>query len=225
MKITNIKYLSKFLIYMIIINGLLFCDSYAVENQILRKPWLQGVETDKVIIMVETKSKNTIEILFKEKYEVEWQKVKSSFSVPTENYNSYVHRVIIDSLKQGVEYKYKVEETIYNYRHPDFSDCLIIANMGDNRSGYKKWNKISQLMRERKPDLSIFNGDLAYKNDYKYWENEFFSENASNFISEIPFYNATGNHEGWKVNTKLWSQQRQSGHRRRHRHRGGEAVG
>jgi predicted phosphodiesterase len=77
--------------------------------------------------------------------------------------------------------------------------------MGDSRSGPKIFDKITDKMASHKPNFALYLGDLAFKKDYNYWEDEFFITNNENFIANVPFYNAVGNHEGWKQNTEAFT--------------------
>ena len=70
---------------MIIIITLNIACAYALENQLLRKPWLQSLESDKVIVMVETNYSNPPILYFKSKNDSNWKDVYSTFYFNTQN--------------------------------------------------------------------------------------------------------------------------------------------
>jgi predicted phosphodiesterase len=121
--------------------------------------------------------------------------------------NTYVHRILLENLKFGADYEYWIDsKEKFKFRVPNEEGEFTFANMGDNRSGTKYWRKVVANMGRENPDFMIFNGDLAYKKEYNYWIDEFFVDEAQTVFTQYPFYNSTGNHEGWNDNTQAFTQ-------------------
>lgn len=78
--------------------------------------------------------------------------------------------------------------------------------MGDCRSNPKVHNNICAEMIKHKPLMSVYLGDLCNTSRYKTWKSEFFVKSELELISQVPFYNAIGNHEDWTTNTKAFQQ-------------------
>jgi len=172
---------------------------------------------------------NSISLEAKTEFYVETENSKLDNS---KAYKTFVHRIILNNLKPNTMFHYKIKcnnstvNKTSNETTNDISDKLSekicspytfitsskdIGNfkfvvMGDSRSGAKIFNKIANGMAKQNPHFAIYLGDLAYKKDYEYWEDEFFIENNEKFICNVPFYNAVGNHEGWNQNTKAFTQ-------------------
>lgn len=192
----------KILFYLI----LLFILTLKIESGVIENPWLQAMDRNSVTVMVESDDSSSVVISYKEKTAKNYLKANTSkYLMTDEGGNTYIHRVVLENLKENTEYIYSLEGKDYTYWHRKKRDNhFLFANMGDNRSGPKIWADIALQIHKRKPDFSIYNGDLAYDSKYQTWLDDFFIPEAQILNAEIPFFNAIGNHEGWKNNTKAF---------------------
>jgi hypothetical protein len=78
--------------------------------------------------------------------------------------------------------------------------------MGDCRSNPDIFSLISKGLKKYSPVLSIYTGDLCFNAKYNTWKEEFFIRDQLDLISNVPFFNAIGNHEGWVINTIAFQQ-------------------
>jgi predicted phosphodiesterase len=196
-----------------------FLVSSNLFSTIIRMPYVQSVTHTSATIMIESTDTNNITVNYHKSGENATKTAKTSYFVATENTpKSYVHRIVLDNLKNSERYSYKIdnkskidskitgitdEYTFVTANKPSESFKFVV--MGDSRSGPKIFDKITDKMASHKPNFALYLGDLAYKQDYKYWEDEFFIANNEKFIANVPFYNAVGNHEGWNINTEAFT--------------------
>jgi predicted phosphodiesterase len=181
-----------------------------MEAKEIDKPWLQGFDSDRIYVLLESDSPDDITLYFapfgQENGQID--SVKTLFHRTT-NYGSrtYIHRFLLTDLVPELAYSYWFSSSVkYSFTLPKKTGEITFANMGDNRSNPKVWNKVIENMAADKPDFMIFNGDLAYKKEYNYWVEEFFTPTAQSVFTEYPFVNSIGNHEGWNDNSKAFLQ-------------------
>jgi predicted phosphodiesterase len=210
MKKTNYSHPHKLLIYSVLLLIALLLPTYSALSKQINKPWLQGLDGNRLYVLVEADNTNKITVHYSEVGDPKKQVFQSSTKFTRQTSfggETYVHRILLQNLHYGSEYEYWIDKKEkYTFRVPKESGEFTFVNMGDSRSGIKIWNKIVLDMSSEKPDFMIFNGDLAYKKDYKYWIDEFFTDNAQTMFSQYPFYNTPGNHERWNENTMAFTQ-------------------
>jgi predicted phosphodiesterase len=73
--------------------------------------------------------------------------------------------------------------------------------MADFRTHTAVHAKIAGLVAKANSVVSLYGGDLCLNGEYKSWKKEFFLGEERSLISRVPFFNATGNHEGNGQNT------------------------
>lgn len=185
-----------------------------ISAKVLMKPYLQGLSSNGVIVMVETDSKDKVKISFEIKSQnLDFQEAESdNFKETDANPKTYVHRVNLKGLKANTRYVYnlKTNEIIYN---GEFKTALnkgdagsfTFASYGDSRSAPKIFSQVTEGMMNKNPDFSIYLGDLAFDGSYKLWKEEFFIPKQLEMAANVPFYNAVGNHEKWIKNTQAFT--------------------
>ncbi len=174
------------------------------------KPYLQGVTPYSVKVQIETNDMKPCQVQYKplglqsladDEYA---ETVKSTDIVNTEA-NTFIHTVVINDLMPYSVYKYSVEgEYSATFRTLPLSNStkeFTFVTYGDSRSNPKVFAKISNLLKAQNPDFSVYLGDLSFDGSYQKWKEEFFIKEQLDLASTVPFFNATGNHEGWKGNT------------------------
>lgn len=181
------------------------------ESQILMQPYLQGVTETGIYIMVESNSKQSITVKYGTDKNLKLIQ-STSFYYETTKSKDYVHRIHLHNLKSGTKYYYQVingtyKSKIYSFYTAFSSGKLIeFAVMGDNRSNPRMFNILCKEIKKKNPTFSIYLGDICYNPRYYSWKKEFFTQENLDLISEVPFFNAIGNHENWTKNTKAFLQ-------------------
>lgn len=205
---------------------LILTASQNVFSEIIMQPYLQAVTDSSIVVMTETDSKDPVNVWFRQAGGG-WNLTRSVFYVKTDGRKkTYVHRNWLKNLKPGEKYEYLAGKSgLLNLKDPKFSppksDTLYtcsftsgfkegssfrFAVMGDCRSGVNIHSVLAKQMKAANPLFSIYLGDLCYNPEYYSWKNEFFIQTELDFITEVPFFNSVGNHEGWKQNAKAFQQ-------------------
>jgi predicted phosphodiesterase len=78
--------------------------------------------------------------------------------------------------------------------------------LADFRTNVAVHDSIAQLVPGFNPVMSLYGGDLCARSTYSSFKSQFFRPFQLSLIANVPFYNAPGNHEGWTVNTKAFTQ-------------------
>lgn len=182
--------------------------------EIITKPYLQAGTFKSMIIMAECDNKEPVTVEYTDVHG-KTLKETTTFIIETDTVpKTYVHRVKLNNLTKGSLYKYKVYQNKSNKYSSDFktltrndNDTVSFAILGDTRSNPNNVPAIfAKKILEKRPDFSIYLGDLCYKPGYQYYKNEFLIPEQLELASKVPFYNAVGNHEDWKQNTKAFTQ-------------------
>jgi len=190
-----------------------FIISFALNAKILMQPYLQAVSMNDIFVMVETDSKQNVEITYWDNENQQMTKT-SRFYLQTTAINpiTYVHRINLDNLKPETKYSYKAkqedsESKIYQFNSACINGASYLVGVaGDNRSNPKIFGKVAGKLLSKNPSFCLFNGDLCGDSSYYRWKSEFFIPSLLNLASTTPFFNAVGNHEGWVQNTKAFTQ-------------------
>lgn len=175
------------------------------------KPYLQALAHNSVIVMVETNNSTPVTVQYGLSENLE-QKSSTSFFVETERRrnNTFVHRIKLDSLSINTTYFYKaihendISEVSKFRTVPDRNLPILFAVSGDNRSNPFDHSRKSKKIKSFEPLFSIYTGDLCFDGRYDTWKSEFFTEDELNLISQVPFFNSIGNHEGSGQNSKAF---------------------
>lgn len=210
MKKTNITFVGKSFIYKILVLAILLTPAYSVISKQIDKPWLQGLDGNRLYVLIESDNADNITVYYTNLDDPKHQILHSStkfFRKTNLGGETYVHRILLQNLEYGAKYQYWTnEKEKFTFKIPQKTDDFTFVDMGDSRSGIKIWKKMITNMASEKPEFMIFNGDLAYKKEYQYWVDEFFVDEAQTVFTQYPFYNTAGNHEGWTDNTKAFTQ-------------------
>lgn len=180
-------------------------------GKILMKPYLQALSNNSVIVMVETDNNTPVTVNYGQTRNTE-MKATTSYYIETEKRrnNTFVHRIKLENLKNNSVYFYKAmhsndESEILKFRTPPQENTPILFSvMGDNRSNPFDHSRKSKKMKRFEPLFSIYTGDLCFDGRYETWKSEFFTEDELSLISEVPFFNSIGNHEGMRQNSKAF---------------------
>jgi predicted phosphodiesterase len=77
--------------------------------------------------------------------------------------------------------------------------------MADSRTNSTVFDAVTNLVSGKQPEFTVIGGDVCVSGAYSAWQSEFFRPNALTLISHVPFFFATGNHEGWATNAMAFT--------------------
>jgi hypothetical protein len=195
---------------------LLVAAAIASQAKILMKPYLQDVTTNSVYVMVESDTRDTVWVDYG-RAATYGRVAMTSIIVPTTaKVPTFIHRIKLTGLKPNSAYYYQVRQgtshsdgsTFHTSVEPGTSFRLLF--MADFRTNTNIHDKIAKLAADSYPRVSIYGGDLCVNGDYTSWKKEFFRSPELELISKVPFFNATGNHEGNGPNTGAFLQNPES---------------
>jgi predicted phosphodiesterase len=130
---------------------------------------------------------------------------------------TYVHKVLLQGLTPATKYCYRATQGKSESKGASFSTSVAkgmpfrMVWMADSRTGTDVFAQISKNMLSENPVVALYGGDLCFSSSYMDWKTEFFITDQLNFISQVPFFNTPGNHEGWEQNTRAFIQNPESG--------------
>jgi predicted phosphodiesterase len=78
--------------------------------------------------------------------------------------------------------------------------------LADFRTNVAVHDTIAAHASELNPVMSLYGGDFCAKSTYASFKEQFFRPNQLALSARVPFFNSPGNHEGWKENTKAFTQ-------------------
>lgn len=176
----------------------------------LMSPYLQAVTHNSIYVLVESSSTTPIV--------VEYGPTKSygmqarTESCDTTSSMTFIHNIKISGLKPNTVYHYRAVSN--NLRSsdaafrtaPEAGTSFRFAWMADFRGGVAIHDTIARRVREAKPVMSLYGGDLAINSSDTSFKKEFFRPNELALIADVPFFNTTGNHERWTPNTRAFTQ-------------------
>jgi predicted phosphodiesterase len=177
------------------------------------KPYLQAVSGNRIFIMVECDNMAPVYVQFYDSLNKKQRTTFTGYALTTEKtIQTFVHRVVLDTLIPGMKYYYRITQGDQVYDGGYFraaalpGDNFRFALFGDCRSDPDMHSLISVEIKKHEPSFSIYLGDLAFNNTYNMWKKEFFTDKELDLSTNVPFFNAIGNHEGWYQNTKAFLQ-------------------
>lgn len=182
----------------------------SADAKVLMQPYLQGLDSESVFVMVETDSKKPVTVKFGEDKTLPMQ-ANTLFYMPTTE-NTYVHKIYIQNLNPGSKYYYQAVHGDYQSVTAEFrtmvapGESFRFGVFGDCRSNPKMNTKLAKALAGEKPLFSLFLGDLCNTSSYDSWKEEFFVKAQLDLAATSPFFNAFGNHEDWEQNAKVFTQ-------------------
>jgi predicted phosphodiesterase len=195
---------------------LLFVTAIAAQAKILMTPYLQSVTTSSVYVLVECDSQDTVWVDYGRTMAYGRTAIASAVSVTDAKVPTYVHKILLKGLKPNTGYYYQVRQGSmhtagYNFHTAvEPGTAFRLLWMADFRTNTSIHDKIAKLAAATYPQVSIYGGDLCNSPDYISWKKEFFRSDELDLISRVPFFNATGNHEGNGPNTRAFLQSPES---------------
>ena len=180
--------------------------------KMLLPPYLQAVTTHSIYVMVESNSKAPITVEYGPTTEygltAATEKVLPTDADPL----TYVHRILLDKLSAKATYHYRVKQDGEPTADATFGTAVNagtpfrFAWLADTRTHTDIHAKVDKLIQAAAPRFSLYGGDLCSDGSYAMFKKEFFIPAEQALIAQVPFFNVTGNHEGWDGNTKAFIQ-------------------
>jgi len=180
--------------------------------KMLMPPYLQAVTTHSIYVLVESDSKAPITVEYGTTIDYGLTAVTEK-TLPTDTAPvTYVHRILLDKLAANATYHYRVKQDGEPTADAAFGTAVDagtpfrFAWMADTRTHTEIHAKIDKLIQAAAPRFSLYGGDLCNDGRYAMFKKEFFIPEEQALIAQVPFFNVTGNHEGWDTNTKAFIQ-------------------
>lgn len=185
--------------------------------KMLMSPYLQAVSTDSIYVLVECDSAAPVTVEYGTviKY---GRTAVTEVAKPTEvNPPTYVHHIKLTGLKADRHYHYRamqdagvtsVDATFVTAVKPGAN--FRFDWLADVRTNTDIHAQIVKRIQAAAPRFSLYGGDLCANDQYDMYKKEFFLPEELAFCAQVPFFNSTGNHEGWGKNTQAFTQSPQS---------------
>ena len=180
--------------------------------KIIMTPYLQAVTTTSVYVLVECDKPDTVNILYGLTPAYGLIAKTEAAVLTTAKTPTWVHRILLQGLTPASKYYYQATQGKSISKVAVFSTAVTrgmpfrMVWMADCRTGTDVFARISGDMAAAGPVVALYGGDLCHSPKYKSWKAEFFIKEQLNVASQVPFFNSTGNHEGWEHNTRAFTQ-------------------
>ncbi len=200
--------MNKLLTFLVI---LIVCVTNLRAN-ILMQPYLMGVTTSQVYVLVECSTTDPVTVKYGlttsyGSFATDELYTATSGSSPL----TYVHKILLVGLTPGTVYHYQAiqltstSNDYYFITAPLSGSSFRFAWEADMRTNVTPHDQISALIKTANPVFLLQGGDVCSSSSYSVFKSEFFRSNELNNISYIPFFWTPGNHETWAANTKAFS--------------------
>ena len=200
------------LIMLVAVAGLCTLTATA-SGVILMKPYLQAVTTNSIYVLVECDNTNPVRVQYGKTASYGMSATTESTAPTTASPVTYVHRIKLTGLEADTLYHYKVapesgspypDATFYTAVNPGTN--FRLAFLADQRApGTAIHDGHNMHMLSMNPRFSLYGGDICNSAAYDRFKSDFFRAKELDLCSQVPFFNATGNHEKWDQNTKAFT--------------------
>ena len=178
---------------------------------IINRPYLQAVTQNSIYVLVECTTSDTVLVEYGFTGSYGFTARTELISLTTSAPATFVHKVMLPGL---------IPDTVYHYRATHLGSVSLDATfrtskpvargfrfawMADSRTNSSVYDAIAGLVLAKQPEFTIIGGDVCASSSYSAWQSEFFRPNGLALISHVPFFFATGNHEGWSTNSMAFT--------------------
>ena len=180
-----------------------------VQASISMQPYLMGVTTNSVYVLVECSTTDPVTVKYglTTSYGMtSTDEIYSATLSPT-----YVHKIKLAGLSPDTIYHFQAVQLTststdsYFRTAPLSGKSFRFAWEADMRTNTSPHDQIAALINAANPVLLLQGGDVCSSSTYSVFKSEFFRTNELNVISHVPFVWAPGNHETWSTNTKAFT--------------------
>jgi len=179
-------------------------------GSMLMPPYLQAVSTNSVYVLVESSSADPVTVEFGTTAAYGKKAVTESLERTTDE--TVVHNIQLTGLSSNTVYHYRARQgnglsSDASFRTaPKPGTPFRFAWLADFRTNVTVHDTIALHAAQANPWMSLYGGDLCLNSKYISFKEQFFRPNELALIARVPFFNTPGNHEGWKENTKAFTQ-------------------
>lgn len=162
---------------------------------ISKGPYLQNPTTSSITVRWVTEGENTGSVAYAEEASGGFAEAKTAPEAKADRY----HHVTLTGLKPYTRYRYKVtcdgetKEGSFITAAPKSQPFKFIA-YGDNRTNAEAHASVLARMKPFHPDFVLQSGDLVENGEREELWTIFFNT-AQDFMKDVPYYPALGNHE------------------------------
>lgn len=194
---------------LLLVPGMLHSQS-ADQSEILMPPYLQAVTPTGICVLVESRSLRLVTVEYGTT--PSYGSVATTWRTDTTGEGTFVHKIRLDGLEPHTRYHYRASQGSDLSPDAAFTTAsgpgthFRFAWFADCRSGVEVHDSICARILDARPDVSLYGGDIARNGAYSSFKSDFFRPLQLALIAQVPFFNATGNHEGWGVNTKAFTE-------------------
>ncbi len=168
--------------------------------------YLQAVSADSVYVMVESKSTDPLTVDYGTT--ISYGRSASTASTLPTTGGTFIHRIPLTGLTPDTTYYYRLDLQGASFKTAANPGTVFrFSWMADCRTGTAIHDKIAALIQSAGPRFSLYGGDLCDDGaSYDVYKDQFFRTKQLALAGSVPFFNATGNHEKWSINTKAFTQ-------------------
>jgi hypothetical protein len=188
---------------------ILFLFVLNLHADISMQPYLMGVTSNSVYILVECSSIDPVTVNFGFTTSYGMTATDELYSATTNL--TYVHKIKLTNLLPDTIYHFKAVQLTSSSTDSYFRTAPLpgksfrFAWEADMRTNTAPHDQIAALINAANPVLLLQGGDVCYSSIYSYFKSEFFRPNELNLLSHVPFAWSPGNHETWGINAKAFS--------------------
>ena len=166
--------------------------------------YLQAVKADSICVMAESSSFIPLNVLYGQTSEYGASAKTAGAALTTGG--TFIHRIPLTGLTPDTTYHYRLGSHSASFRTAaSVGASFRFAVMGDARTGTAIHDAIAGLILAAEPRFSLYGGDLCDNgSSYASYKEQFFRPAQLTLAAAVPFFNATGNHEGWGTNTRAF---------------------
>lgn len=179
------------------------------QSSMLMPPYLQAVTTTSVDVMVESSASDPVTVDFG--MSTAYAKSAGTTFISTTDLPSYVHTVTLTGLLPNSVYHYRARQGEARSSDATFTTAVLpgtpfrFAWDADFRGGWVIHDSITFRIADFHPMVILMGGDVAATISYADFKNDLFRPTQLALFGSVPFFNATGNHEGWTTNTRAFT--------------------
>ncbi len=179
-------------------------------------PWLNGVTTDSVYVVVEANNTANATVEFGQTTSY-GTSITTAYTQPTGGPgggpNNYVHNIKLTGLSPNTQYHYRVTQG--SSVTSDYSFWTAPSPGTPAKWGFaadsRRWAEVdlaahdtmTGLIASHAPRMMVYGGDIAYDYVYSAWDLDWFRPPQIALNATTPWVNATGNHEKWGFNESV----------------------
>src|SRR5664279_3263598 len=187
----------------------LFLFVLSVNANISMQPYLMGVTTNSVYVLVECTTTDPVTVNYGLTTSYGMTATDELYSTTVSL--TYVHKIKLIGLSPDTVYHFQAVQLTSTSTDSYFRTAPLpgksfrFAWEADMRTNVSPHDQISALIYAANPVLLLQGGDVCASSTYSVFKSEFFRTNELNLISHVPFVWAPGNHETWAQNTKAFT--------------------